>query len=186
VTRPTVSLTLACGSGRHGEGTVSGPPPKSAAKRIRTTTKSIGVVKSAAKAPAMPRGLCEPAQVAWRNYWSDSVSGIMRSSDSTVALRWAKNLDRYHRLIAAADAEPLVAGSTGQDRPNPLYDLAFKVEKSIREDEAQLGIGPLARLKLGVALSESAKSLADLNAEAAGGGEDDPRLTLLRVTEAAE
>jgi P27 family predicted phage terminase small subunit len=162
------------------------PVPKPPSRRQNRATKSIGAICATGRAPRMPRGLCEAAQEAWRNYWGDHVSGIMRPPDSTVALRWAKNLDRYHRLIAAADAEPLVTGSQGQDRPNPLYDLAFKVEKSIREDELQLGIGPLARLKLGVALSESAKSLADLNAEATGGGEDDPRLTLLRATEAAE
>jgi hypothetical protein len=164
---------------------MSGPPPKQPGKRIRRATKSIGVVSAAGKAPKMPSGLCEPAQDAWRAYWSDSVSGIMRAPDSVVAIRWARNTDRYHRLIAAADAEPLVTGSQGQMRPNPMYGLAFKVEDSIKADEAALGIGPLARLKLGVALSETARSLADLNAEAAGGGED-PRLTLLRAVDSTE
>jgi phage terminase small subunit len=152
-------------------------------RRQNRATKSIGAITAAGKAPRMPSNLCPAAQEAWRSYWSDSVSGIMRSSDATVALRWAKNLDRYHRLIAEADREPLVTGSQGQDRPNPLYELAFKVEASIKADELQLGIGPLARLKLGVALSESAKSLADLNAEAAEGGADDPRVALLRAVE---
>jgi hypothetical protein len=57
----------------------------------------------------------------------------------------------------------VVVGSTGQPRPNGLYDLVFKIEASIREDEKQLGIGPANRLRLRVALSESAKSLAEIN-----------------------
>lgn len=103
----------------------------------------------------------------------------MRPSDDTLVGRWVKNLDRYYRLLAEADAEPVVAGSTGQPRPNPIYDLAYKIEASIKDDEKQLGIGPLNRLRLGVALTEGAKSLTELNAEADEHAEDDdPRLAL--------
>jgi hypothetical protein len=158
---------------------MSGPAPKQPGKRIRKTTRSIGVVRSAGRPPAMPRGLCEQAQEAWRSYFADAVSGVLRPPDATVAIRWVKNLDRYHRLLAEADSEPIVAGSAGQAKPNPLYGLALAFEKSIREDEAQMGIGALSRLKLGAQLSETAKTLADLNAEARG-AVIDPRVTLLR------
>ncbi|MGH3557689.1 MAG: hypothetical protein ACRDTK_09415 [Mycobacterium sp.] len=108
----------------------------------------------------------------------------MRPSDETLVLRWVTSLDRYHRLASEADREPVVAGSTGQPRPNPLYDMVFKVEASIREDERQLGIGPLNRLRLGVALSETTKTLADLNAEANDANQDDdPRVALAVVAE---
>jgi P27 family predicted phage terminase small subunit len=155
-----------------------GPAPKQPSRRIRTTTKNIGVVKSAGVAPSMPRGLCRQAQEAWRGYWSDTVSGVMRGSDATIVLRWVANVDRYHRLLAEADAEPVTIGSAGQAKGNPLYDTAYRIEASIREDEKQLGIGPLSRLKLGVALSESAKSLAEINTEAANATETDPRAAL--------
>ena len=164
---------------------MSGPPPKQPSRRIRTTTKNIGMVKSVAKAPAMPRGLCQAAQTAWTTYWGDAVSGVLRPPDATVAIRWAKNLDRYYRLLSEADAEPIVIGSTGQPRSNPAYDIAYKIEASIRADEAQLGIGALARLRLGAQLAESAKTLADLNAEAEAGN-DDPRITLLRAVDNSE
>jgi P27 family predicted phage terminase small subunit len=159
-----------------------GPTPKPPSKRVRTTTRGVGVVRSAGAAPRMPSGLCNAAQTAWRTYWGDTVSGVMRPSDATLVLRWVRNVDRYHRLAAEADAEPVVIGSTGQPRPNGLYDLVFKIEASIREDEKQLGIGPANRLRLGVALSESAKTLADLNAEVIGEG-DDPRATLTVVAD---
>lgn len=129
----------------------------------------------------MPRGLCKPAQDAWESFWDDPISSMSRGPDTVVAVRWVKNLDRYWRLSAAADAEPIVKGSTGQTRSNPVYDLALKIEASIREDEKQLGIGALSRLRLGAVYGEGAKTLADLNAEAedAAADEGDFRLLLL-------
>jgi hypothetical protein len=132
----------------------------------------------------MPRGLCKPAQAAWDAYWGDVVSGVTRDSDASLVIRWAKNVDRYHRLIAEADRAPMICGSTGQQVANPIYGLALKVEASIKQDEQQLGIGPLNRLKLGTVFSETARSLAELNAEAAEGDScEDPRLTLITSLE---
>lgn len=149
-------------------------------KRINRITRNIGVVPAAPIPPRMPRGLCKAAQDAWASYFADAVSGVLRPPDNTIVVRWAKNLDRYYRLLAEADAEPITAGSTGQPKANPLYDQCLKLETSIRADEQQIGCGPLNRLRLGVALSESSRSLAQLNAEAeAGGAVDDPRVALL-------
>jgi hypothetical protein len=44
--------------------------------------------------------------------------------------------------------------------------LTLKIQALIAEAEKQLGIGPLNRLMLGLVVSESFKTLADLNAEA--------------------
>jgi P27 family predicted phage terminase small subunit len=164
-----------------------GPPPKAAARRQRSRRDigaDIGAVRRPGNPPTMPAGLCKQAQTAWAGYWKDAVSGVMRSSDAPIVLRWVKNLDRYHRLLAEADAAPIVEGSMGQPRPNPVYRLVFDLEASIKTDEAQLGIGPLNRLRLGVAMTESAKSLADLRAEAEADAEnDDPRTTLISLAD---
>jgi hypothetical protein len=138
----------------------------------------LGLVVAGQIEPRMPSGLCQHAEAAWRSFWDDALCGVMRNPDASLVLRWVKNLDRYYRLMASADGEPIVTGSTGQYRVNPGYDLALKIEASIKADEQQLGIGPLNRLRLGVALSESAKSLADLNAEADEDEDDDPRAGL--------
>ena len=167
-----------------GGNALPGPPPKSAARRQRSKRDmgiDIGVVDAVGPAPRMPADMCRPAQNAWRSYWTDVLSGVMRDADATLVLRWVKNLDRYHRLLAQADSEPVVMGSTGQPKANPIYDLIFKIETSIKDDEKQLGIGPLNRMRLGVALSESAKSLADLNAEVESDDEDDDPRTGLAV-----
>ncbi len=157
-----------------------GPPPKPAERRQRRAHRDLGAIGAAGKPPRMPQGLCRQAQVAWNGYWGDVVSGVTRDSDTTLVLRWVKNLDRYHRLLAVADRSPMVKGSTGQQRANPVYALALQIESSIKDDEKQLGIGPLNRLRLGVALSEGAKSLAELNAEAEDDAKDaDPRVTFI-------
>jgi hypothetical protein len=131
----------------------------------------------------MPRGLCQQVIDAWTGFWSDVVSGAMRPADTAVAARWAKNFDRYLRLIAQADREPMILGSQGQMRPNPLYRLAMLLEASIRADEAQMGIGPLNRLRLGAQFSEAAKTLAEINTEAANDGADDPRANLIALAD---
>jgi hypothetical protein len=108
----------------------------------------------------------------------------MRPADNTMVLRWCRNLDRFHRLVAEADKAPMTSGSKGQACLNPIYHFVLKLEASIREDEKQLGIGPLNRLKLGLAFSEGAKSLADLNAEADEADDcHDPRVGLALVTD---
>lgn len=162
-----------------------GPPPKTRTRRVSRKRRHIadfGVVEGGAVVvPEMPRGLCRQAQEAWDEFWGDRVSGMSRSADAVVALRWVKHLDRYYRLLALADSEPVVKGSTGQPRPNPVYDLAFKIESAIAEAERQLGIGVLNRLRLGATFNDGALTLAQLNAIAEDDADeaDDFRLTLL-------
>lgn len=106
------------------------------------------------------------------------IAGVLRPGDAPLVDRWVHNLDRYHRIMRLADKEPVVEGSTGQQKPNGLYDLAFKIEASIKQDEQQLGIGPLNRLRLGVKFAEGVKSLSDLTVDEAEGDDDDPRAFL--------
>jgi P27 family predicted phage terminase small subunit len=159
-------------------------PIKPPGKRINRITKTIGVISAAGKAPRMPSGLCSAAQDAWRDYWADEVSGVLRRSDTTLVIRWVRNVDRYNRLAAEADREPvMVEGSTGQTRVNPIYSLVLKIEASIARDEAQLGVGPANRLKLGAQFSEAARTLAQINMEAANDDTDDPRAAIIALAE---
>jgi hypothetical protein len=159
-----------------------GPTRKPPSRRIRTTTKGIGVVRSAGVAPRMPSGLCSAAQNAWQAFWTSPVSGAMAPADLAMVIRWIRNVDRYHRLIAKADRKPMVMGSQGQPRPNPLYDLCFKLEASIDNAERRMGISPLDRLRLGAQLSETAETLAQINAEEISEN-DDPRAALTIVAD---
>ena len=157
-----------------------GPPPTPAADRQRRNKRDLGTVTEALpdRVPPPPGRLSAAATRAWAAYWGDVIAGVVRPGDRPLIERWISNVDRYTRFMRLADREPVVVGSTGQPRPNPLYDLALKIEASIKADEQQLGIGPLNRLRLGVQLAEGAKSLADLTAEADEEGDDDPRAFL--------
>jgi hypothetical protein len=72
-----------------GERLMPGPAQKHPGKRVRKTrTRSIGVVHSAGVAPLMPWNLCKPAQAAWRSYFADAVSGVLREADTPIVVRW--------------------------------------------------------------------------------------------------
>lgn len=135
-----------------------------------------------------PDGLCEQALTQWDRYWDDPVSQVQTAADRDLLCRWIANVNRYWRLIGAADAQPVTRNSQGEVA-NPLYAVALKVEASVKADEAQLGIGPKNRAALGIAVISERKSLAEMNAAYAGGAdvgtgpgeeEEDPRLTIVQ------
>jgi hypothetical protein len=152
---------------------------KPPSRRLNRNTKDVGVINEPGTAPTMPRGLCRQAQDAWTGYWEDDVSSIVKPSDLVLVHRWVRDLDRYYRLSAEADRQPFVKGSRGQDTYNTAYNLTAKLIASIREDEKQLGIGPLNRLRLGLVYGTATQTLADLTAEITISEEDDPRLTVV-------
>lgn len=119
-----------------------------------------------------PPGLCDEALAQWRGYWDDAVSGVLTPADRSLVVRWITETDRYLRLIAEADREPVVRGSQGQPVENPLYGTAYKAMNVIQQCERQLGMGPLNRSALGIAVITERKSLADMNARYGGGQHD--------------
>jgi P27 family predicted phage terminase small subunit len=137
-----------------------------------------------------PGGLCDEANVAWDSYWQDRVAQVQTPVDRAVLLRWVTEMDRYLRLTAAADQEPIVRGSQGQPVENPMYGTAYKALAAVQAAEKQMGIGALNRSALGIAVIAESKSLQDLNTKYGGGdvsddeaaSEQDPRVIELRAT----
>jgi P27 family predicted phage terminase small subunit len=119
-----------------------------------------------------PDGLSEQALALWDCYWSDTISTVQTGADEGLLRRWVSEYDRYLRTSAEADKEPIVTGSTGQPTENPLYRIAYRALEAAERCERQLGIGPLHRSALGIAVLTERKSLADMNA-AFGGGDGD-------------
>jgi P27 family predicted phage terminase small subunit len=119
-----------------------------------------------------PPGLSPPAQALWDAYWDDTVSGVQTPVDRGVLTRWITEYDRYLRTSAEADKQPLVTGSTGQKVENPLYKIAYRALEASERCEKQLGIGPLHRSSLGIAVISEQRSLQQMNA-AYGGGDAD-------------
>lgn len=121
-----------------------------------------------------PDNLCSEALEAWDAYWNDRVAQVQTPVDRSVLLRWITETDRYLRLIAAADLEPVVRGSQGQPVENPMYGTAYKALNAVQACEKQMGMGALNRSALGIAVIAETKSLQDLNT-AVGGRDAGPR-----------
>ena len=89
--------------------------------------------------------------------------------------------------MKAADADPVVTASTGQQALNPLYRLAESCRAIIADCEKQLGIGGVNASALGLAAITERRSLADLNArygETPVGGDRDDSDPRIRVIDA--
>lgn len=119
-----------------------------------------------------PDGLTQDAIELWEAYWSDAVSQVRTEVDRGLLLRWITEYDRYLRTSAEADRTPLVTGSTGQSVENPLYKIAYRALDAAERCERQLGVGPLWRSNLGIAVIAEQRSLADMNARYGGADAD--------------
>ena len=127
-----------------------------------------------------PPGLSGQATQIWDAYWDDAVASVQTGVDRGLLGRWITEYDRYLRTVAEADQEPLVAGSKEQMVENPLYRIAYRALDAAERCERQIGIGPLHRSSLGIAVITERKSLADMNARY-GGRDDDDRPALAVV-----
>lgn len=117
---------------------------------------------------------------AWRALWDDRVSSAWTSADKPVLLMLIDAFDRRVRFLRDADAEPIVAGSMGQQVEHPGYAIAAGQYTVVKDCLAQLGAGPLNRAKLGYTIGAARLTLDDLNArfasDTAAAREPDPRL----------
>jgi len=118
---------------------------------------------------AAPDGISDESLAIWDTYWDDRVSTVQTAVDRVILIRWITELDRYFKLIQLADADPIVTGSQGQPVENPAYGTAHRSLTAAQYCEKQLGVGPLHRSALGIAVITESKSLADLNTTYGGG-----------------
>lgn len=128
-----------------------------------------------------PEGLCDEALRSWDTYWDDRVAQVQTPVDRAVLLRWVTEMDRYLRLMAAADVEPVVRGSQGQPVENPMYGTAYRALAAVQACEKQMGVGALNRSALGIAVITETKSLRDLNAGFGGADANDRALEAVRA-----
>jgi P27 family predicted phage terminase small subunit len=123
-----------------------------------------------------PDGLSDEATALWDAYWEDAVATVATPVDRGLLIRWITEYDRYLRTVAEADKQPLVFGSTGQQVENPLYKIAYRALDAAERCERQMGVGPLHRSNLGIAVITEQKSLREMNSRYGGGDvQRDPR-----------
>lgn len=110
---------------------------------------------------------------AWMALWADPVATALTPVDRPVLLRWVDSIDRALRHLTLGDEDPIVPGHAGQPVESPHYAIADKALRVAAQCEQQLGVGALNRARLGIAILTERASLADLNAQIMGGGDDD-------------
>ena len=163
---------------------MSGPPPKTPERRQRRNARTTTGRESALVAlpgghrevPDPPPGLLKAARDRWHGFWASEVArAIDPQSDLPALVRWVQATDEYDRVAKVVKRSRLVKGSMGQPVANPLLGYLAQLEGQISKAEAAFGMTPIARLRLGIALGEAARSLESLNEELEAGDDDDPR-----------
>jgi len=113
--------------------------------------------------PRPPDGLLPSSRKHWRAYW---LSDVARAADRKVDLprieRWIGALDEYARVNAIFKQTRLVKGSTGQPALNPFANYLASLALELRAAENDLGLTPLARLRLGITYGQWRFTLEDL------------------------
>lgn len=116
----------------------------------------------------------EPEVVTWwEDLWHSGLAQVIDGSDLDKLRRLAAYKNDWQKLRRVLDrtGEYVSTGSMGQATESPVVKQLHKVEKLIQDIEAQFGLDPLSRLRLGITLTDAAKSAKELN-EIMGGTRD--------------
>lgn len=115
-------------------------------------------------APKAPKGLGKRAKSLWKSYWASPVAAAIEiSADGYLVERWIRLVDELETVYPEFQDERVVTGSMGQLTLNPLGKYISDLQGQIARLEAQLGMGPLNRMRLGVAVGESKLTADKLN-----------------------
>lgn len=154
-----------------------GPPPKPSGMRQRHAQRSgIEVVRDQPGAiiPEPPKGLLKVARERWEAYWRSPVAqAVDLGADLHRLTRWISAVDEWHRVSKALRRQRVVPGSMGQPVLNPLAGYLATIEATIAKAEAEFGMTPMARLKLGIAIGQARLTAADLNKALEAHDDDD-------------
>lgn len=165
-----------------------GPAPKDpAARQRRNMPRALELVAQAAEVvpvahPDPPAGLLKRTVDRWEAFWTSPVASLVdRTSDMPALERLFELYDDCARFRAAIRKDPMVVGSQGQMVRNPFVKDLKDSQAEVRQLEDRFGLSPRARLGLNLTLGAAAKTLADLNADFAGGAgdDDDPRFDVI-------
>lgn len=114
--------------------------------------------------PLPPRGLLKRSRQRWLDYWE---SRVAKAADPVVDLhrveRWIQAVDEYERVLPIFKKTRTVDGSTGQPVLNPLGAYLKSLQGEISRAETELGLTPMARLRLGITYGQARMTAMELN-----------------------
>ena len=144
-----------------------GPLPKPADEAQGHRNRELQIISGSTELKSDPpkptRGWLKQTRDRWHAYWDSDVAGVAQEVDVPAVERLFGMYDQYARVQKVVKKSLVVRGSTGQIRTNPLAEHALKLETQILRLENELGLTPMARQRLGIAVGEAATSLASIN-----------------------
>lgn len=144
-----------------------GVPPKPDALRQRRNKRPMMMVLPD-HPPRLtmrpPSGLLPSTRKAWRSYWQSPVSQALDvNADGPVLLRWALLLDELERTWELFRKSRIIRTDTGTVKANPLLSYLQTLFSELSHCEAQLGMTPSGRARLGLTIAETKLTVAELN-----------------------
>ena len=100
-------------------------------------------------APVAPDDMGAVGKAAWESFWRSDVSAAVDlEADRPDLEDWARCIDERNRLQKIVRASPLVEGSHGQLRRNPLTIDVKDLSERIQKYSDRFGMNPAARFRL--------------------------------------
>lgn len=142
------------------------PKPR-ATRQNRIKRPELGLVdaeRAEYVIPTPPAGLTKYARQRWEAFFSSPpAAAIDLRADLHRLERWIRAVDEYERVGRVFRKARTVNGSMGQPVLNPLAAYLATREAEIARAEAELGMTPMARVKLGIAYGQAKLTAAELN-----------------------
>jgi P27 family predicted phage terminase small subunit len=148
-------------------GPIAKPADQSGRGRRKVTPPLELVAGGRMPAPDPPDGLTAQTLEDWASYWASDVAAAATPADVPVIRRLfalRSQHERYSDVIEQVG--PMVGGSRGQMRINPLAVHALRLGEQILRLEAELGLTPASRARLGLDVARTRMTVEQLNAQA--------------------
>lgn len=143
------------------------PENKTGHSKGKAERPKLGIVPARpvnAPVPKPPAGLLARSRRVWRSYWQSQVANAADElADTHRLIRWIQYVDEYERVYDVFRKTRLVKGSMGQPVLNPLGAYLVTVEGNINRAENEMGLTPLARLRLGITYGQAMLTASALN-----------------------
>jgi P27 family predicted phage terminase small subunit len=138
--------------------------PEGVRQGHRQALLAVIPMSDAVVVPAPPTGIGAYAKARWEAFFrSDVARSVDPFADLEALHRWALDVDEERRIRRVVAKAPVVDGSQGQPRPNPLTQRLVQLATSIAEVEAHFGMNPASRARLGLTLGQASLTAAQLN-----------------------
>lgn len=141
-----------------------GPLSKPDDQRQRHPKPVVVPLGSPPDVPSPPPKLLKATRQAWDRYWESDVARAVTPAEWSVVERYFTYADEHARALSVLRrGHRTVEGSRGQVRLNPLADYLSRLESSMVRLETELGLTPMARARLGIAVGTARLTAAEVN-----------------------